>query len=72
MTDLVTLQARLLAAENAYHDYMITGSAQSISESGRSVTYTTANISELRRYINQLKDEISLMNGETNNRPLYL
>lgn len=62
-------QQQLDEAEAALHALMIGQSAQSISSSsGKSVTYTAANITQLRTYIAQLRRELGLPSGLS--RPL--
>lgn len=66
MTPAELLQKKLLLAEAelALHKLLTGTKEQSVSfGAGKSVAYTQANISELRRYISQLKDEIAVAEG---------
>lgn len=71
MTPAELLQKKLLLAEAeiALHK-LLTGSKElSVSfGAGKSVAYTQANISELRRYINELKEEIAVAEGRAQPR----
>lgn len=58
--DCNALKDRLAEAEAAYHALLIGGKAQTVTfGSGKSVSYTAATIGELRRYINDLKEQIA-------------
>lgn len=66
MTPEELLQKKLLLAEAevALHKLLTGSKEQSVSfGAGKSVAYTATNISELRRYINELKDEIAVAEG---------
>lgn len=63
--DLTTLKMRLAEAEAAYHKLQLGQQRASVSFGpSKSVSYTQANISELRRYINDLKDQIAACEGK--------
>lgn len=62
--DLADLQAKLAEAETAYHKLLLGGSTASVSFGpSKSVSYTQANIAELRRYINDLNERIGVLTG---------
>lgn len=62
--ELLEKKLRLAEAEMALHKILTGSKEQSVSfGAGKSVAYTQANISELRRYINELKDEIAVAEG---------
>lgn len=66
MTPAELLQKKLylVEAEMALHRLLTGSKEQSVSfGAGKSVAYTATNISELRRYINELKDEIAAAEG---------
>ena len=60
----MTLQEKLLQAENAYHSLQTGTMAVSIMKDGRRVDFNRANIHQLKNYIDELK--VSL--GTTNTR----
>jgi hypothetical protein len=55
MVDVATLEARLAEAETALHEVVVGGKVATVSSNGRSVTYTQADVQELRRYIQGLR-----------------
>jgi hypothetical protein len=61
MTDPAILRARLAEAEAALHALTLGQKAQTVSYDGKSVTYTAANIGDLRSYILQLKAQLGDM-----------
>lgn len=62
--ELLQKKLRLAEAEMALHKLLTGSKEQSVQfGAGKSVAYTQANISELRRYINELKDEIAVAEG---------
>ncbi len=69
MTDQVTLRQRLSDAEATLHKVMTGQSVKSITSDGRSVTYTLANVPDLRAYIAGLKLELGLSPGPI--RPFF-
>jgi hypothetical protein len=62
--DLPQKKVYLAQAELALHN-LVTGTKEESVQfgSGKSVKYTVANLTELRRYIGQLKDEIAACEG---------
>lgn len=71
MTPAELLQKKLLLAEAeiALHKLLTGSKEQSVSfGAGKSVAYTATNISELRRYINDLKNEIDEAEGRGKSR----
>lgn len=67
--ELLQKKLNLAEAEMALHKLLTGTKEQSVSfGSGKSVAYTQANISELRRYINGLKDEIAVAEGRGKSR----
>ncbi|MCP4548488.1 MAG: hypothetical protein GY835_18680 [bacterium] len=73
MTDLATLKERLVQAETALHLLVTGGQRQSVDVGvdGR-VTYTAANVGELRSYIAGLQNTIARLDGSSRRGPLYL
>ena len=55
----MTLQERLTEAENALHELLLGKRAVKISRGGKSLEYTPADITALRRYITELKAQIN-------------
>lgn len=66
MTDCLTLELWLAEARLALHRLM-TGTAEQSVQFGpsKSVTYTQANINQLKDYIAKLENDIAVCNGET-------
>lgn len=62
--ELLQKKLRLAEAEVALHK-LITGSKEASLSfgAGKSVSYTQASLAELRRYVNELKDEIAQAEG---------
>jgi hypothetical protein len=63
MTDLATLQARLGAAEAALHDLMTGAKRVTVERNGTKIVYNQTSITELRRYIAELKSQIAAAGG---------
>lgn len=62
--ELLQKKLHLAEAEMALHKLLTGTKEESVSfGAGKSVKYTATNISELRRYINELKDEIAAAEG---------
>ena len=74
MSEIEDTQVKLAEAETAYHKLLIGGQVQSVSlasqYNNRSHTYTQGNIAELRRYINDLKDQIKTLQGSKPRGPV--
>ena len=73
MTDLTTLETRLMEAEAALH-LLATGSQRQsvdIGTGGR-VAYTAANTVDLRLYIASLKNQIAKLKGMSRRAPIYV
>lgn len=63
MSDITTLRQRLTEAEAARHKLLTGSMRERISRSGTDITYTRADIGKLERYITELQDEISRLDG---------
>lgn len=65
MTDCLTKKLWLAEAELALHR-LLTGTAEQTVQFGpsKSVTYTQANINQLKVYINDLRNEIAVCEGQ--------
>lgn len=64
--DIDDLKTKLAQAETAYHKLLTGAQTASVSFGpSKSVSYTQANIAELRRYINDLKEQIAALSGCT-------
>lgn len=62
--DIPQKKVYLAQAELALHKLLTGTKEESVTfGSGKSVKYTQANLSELRRYINELKDQIAACEG---------
>ncbi len=73
MTDLTTLETRLTEAEAALHLLATGGQRQTVDiGAGGRVTYTTANVADLRRYIADLKNQIAKLKGLPRRAPIYM
>lgn len=73
MPDLETLKTRLSEAETAHHELMIGTREVSVSWSdGQQVTYRKTDVTELRRYIASLRQEIAEITGEGRRAPISL
>ncbi len=73
MTDVTTLQTRLKEAEEAYH-LLMTGSQEvSVHIDGYgAVTYTSANMTQLERYITNLKTVIARQSGRGGRKAIFV
>lgn len=68
MADTATLQARLTAAEEAYHELMVGASARVfVDQNGERIEYAPANAGRLAAYIQDLKRQLGLL---SNNGPM--
>jgi len=65
VTDCLTKKLWLAEAELALHR-LLTGTAEQTVQFGpsKSVTYTQANINQLKVYINDLRNEIAVCEGQ--------
>lgn len=64
--DCDALRTKLAEAETAYHKLLIGAKAQTVVFGpSKSTTFTQANIAELRRYINDLQEQIAACCGGT-------
>ncbi|KAB8312283.1 phage tail protein [Erwinia endophytica] len=52
--------ADLLSARAALHDLMTGKRVASVQKNGRSVTFTSATLSELKAYISELESELGV------------
>jgi hypothetical protein len=68
MTDLVTLQARLAEAETALHQVVTQQRAVSVEYDGRKVSYSMANVGNLRAYVAELRDQVARLTGTRRRR----
>ena len=67
--DLLALKIKLAEAETAYHQLSIGSKRASVGFGpSKSVSFTQANISDLRRYINELKSQIAELTGCAKNQ----
>ena len=72
-TDLTTLQTRLVDAEDAYHSLMTGSQEASVHIDGYgSISYTTANITQLEYYISNLKTIIARQSGRGGRKALFV
>ncbi len=72
-TDLTTLQTRLQEAENAYHLLMTGQQEVSVHIDGYgAVTYTSANMTQLERYITNLKMMLSQQSGRGGRKAIFV
>lgn len=71
MTDPATLTARLAEAEAALHTVVIGQSEAVISFDGKSVTYRSTNVAELRAYIADLQQQLGQGGGRRPRRLLF-
>ncbi len=73
VTDVTILQTRLKEAEDAYH-LLMTGSQEvSVHIDGYgSVTYTSANMTQLERYITNLKMMLSQQSGRGGRKAIFV
>lgn len=74
MADLATLQTRLSEAEAALHKLSIGALRASVSYDGQTVTFTKAEMGELRAYIADLRSQIAALTATPagRRRPLHL
>lgn len=62
------LQTWLTAAETAMHQVAI-GSKVEVTQYGtKSITYTRANLGELKRYVAELRDQVAACTGDSTRR----
>lgn len=59
MAELATLQSRLSEAEEALHSLMVGKRSVTVQCGDKSVTFTQANLADLRTYIGFLRGEIA-------------
>lgn len=55
----------LTAAENALHNLQIGGKVEVLRHGEKSLTYTPANVAELRKYVQTLTDQVNACDGST-------
>lgn len=58
MPDIATLQARLSAAESAYHELQLGAAQVEIQKGDRMVKFNLTSAANLRVYIGELKSEL--------------
>ena len=64
--DCEALRTQLAEAQTAYHKLLIGAKAQTVNFGpSKATTFTQANVAELRRYINELTDQIAACCGGT-------
>jgi phosphopantetheine adenylyltransferase len=56
-------QTWLTAAETALHNLQIGGAVEVLRHGEKSLTYTAANVGELRKYVQLLTDQVNACNG---------
>jgi len=73
MTELTTLETRLMEAEAALH-VLATGGQRQVVDigTGGRVAYTAANVVDLRLYIGSLKNQIAKLKGLPRRGPIYV
>ena len=72
MADLATLQQMLAEAEVALHQLNTGRATTSVSYEGKSVSYQQADLAKLSVYVNQLREQISTLEGRVTRRgPIY-
>ena len=62
----MTLQQRIAEAENALHELSLGRQVVEINRGGKSLKYTPADITVLRRYITEMKNQL----GGSRRRPM--
>lgn len=71
MADLATLEKRLAAADDAYHELMMGARAVKVGFGpGKSVEYTEATAPRLKSYISFLQNEIARAKGQRTRGPI--
>ena len=55
----------LLEAQNAYHLLITGGKAAKVERNGRMVEYTKTNLNDLKQYIIDLQQSLSVTNGRS-------
>ena len=63
MADIAELQARLAEAETAYHCLMTGALEASVGSGDMQVSYTRANVADLRAYLGDLRRQIAAAQG---------
>lgn len=63
MSDLATLEARLVEAESAYHKLMTGSLEESVGSGDAQARYTRAEAGSLSAYISQLRGQIAALGG---------
>lgn len=64
MVDKTVIRKRLADAEEKYHRLQLGGVARvTVDQSGERVEFTAANRDNLRRYINELKEQLRIAEG---------
>lgn len=58
----MTLLEKLRQAEDAYHRYQTGTAVVELDKDGRSVKFNSANIHQLRNYIEELKSQLGMTN----------
>lgn len=67
MATCAQLQTWLAAAETALHEVTIGKRVQMMMYGSKSITYTQANVSELRSYVTALRDQVAACTGTRRN-----
>lgn len=60
---LVTLQARLVEAQDAYHALNTGAQAVTLAQGDQRIAFTPADVDKLRTYIRDLQSAISIASG---------
>ena len=72
MTDQATLETWLAEAEAALHKLATGSLRQTVDVGEKRVTYTPADLGQLRRHVADLKNRIAALKGRPKRGPLYM
>lgn len=61
---LATLEAQLAVAQTAYHEIAVGDKVVSLALGDQRLTFSPANLGELRQYIRDLQTAIAVLNGQ--------
>jgi hypothetical protein len=70
--DLLTLQGYLLEAQLALHKLLTGTKETSVSYEGKSVTFSAANVDQLKAYIADLERQIAVILGTAARGPIVM
>jgi len=71
MTDTATLTTRLAEAEAALHSVQIGRNVRMLGHDGKTVTYNSTNIADLKKYILELKTALGTATKRRAFRPYF-